>query len=256
MKTVVFQSFRTANVPDWIARCMASVRGWSQARGFDYRFLDDAFLELPPAWFRERCTHLCTVTDLARLLSARELLERYERAVWVDADMLVFDPAHLQVPEAFAACFELWPALGGDGRLVLSPRINNSLLVFVRGGYQLEMLTDAAFRIAEASGVLGKLSIGTNLLTNLGQAMPLNLLRNVGMFSPLLMQDIAAGAAAYVPGYAGALPMPLAAANLCHSLVGAEHAGATATDATCDAVLAACLQSCGEVLNRFVARQP
>ena len=45
MKTVVFQSYKTEDVPPWIATCMDGVRQWSAAKGFDYRFMDDQFFD-------------------------------------------------------------------------------------------------------------------------------------------------------------------------------------------------------------------
>ena len=45
MKTLVYQSFRTSDVPGWVTRCMKSVRGWAADRGFDYQFFDDRFFE-------------------------------------------------------------------------------------------------------------------------------------------------------------------------------------------------------------------
>jgi hypothetical protein len=39
-RTVVYQSYRTRDVPAWIATCMHTVRAWAASRGFDYRFID------------------------------------------------------------------------------------------------------------------------------------------------------------------------------------------------------------------------
>jgi hypothetical protein len=99
MKTIVYQSYRTQQVPPWITTCMGTVRAWADQQGFDYRFYDDGFFEYAPQWFRDKAQHgICPVTDLARLVVARELLAQgYERTVWVDADLLVFAPEQLRL---------------------------------------------------------------------------------------------------------------------------------------------------------------
>src|SRR5271155_4687165 len=98
-QTVVFQSYRTQNVPKWIVGCMETARGWAGMRGFDYQFLDDRFFDRVPAEFRARTTDKLILTDIARLLVTRELLEGgYERVVWIDADVAVFDPESWVLP--------------------------------------------------------------------------------------------------------------------------------------------------------------
>jgi len=54
MRTVVYQSFRTENVPAWISRCLESVRLWAGAKGYDYRFIGDEIFDLAPGWYREK----------------------------------------------------------------------------------------------------------------------------------------------------------------------------------------------------------
>jgi hypothetical protein len=45
MKALVLQSFRTVDVPAWLSSCMHSVRQWASHNQYDYRFIDDAFLQ-------------------------------------------------------------------------------------------------------------------------------------------------------------------------------------------------------------------
>lgn len=259
MKTVVYQSYRTENVPGWIAACMESVQAWAAASGFDYRFMDDSFLDLAPAWFRERCAgEICPVTDLARLVMARDLLaEGYERTVWVDADVLVFAPELMNVdtPTGCAFCFELWPWLDANGQLQCERKVNNSISVFTRGNHQLEFLIDACQRIASSKSHVDKLALGTTLLTGLAWLMPLRVLDNIGMFSPLLIQGIASGQEQWTAAYAAQLSNPLAAANMCNSLVGLHVHGHTATEAACEAVVETCLRTRGQVVNRHIRKQ-
>jgi hypothetical protein len=256
MKTVVYQSFRTERVPGWITTCMATVRSWAEASGFEYQFIDDSFFDLAPAWFRERCAgEICPVTDLARLVMARDLLASgYERTVWVDADMLVFAPQALGVAssESFAFCYEVWAYRDDANELQFNRTANNSITVFSKGNAQLDFFIDAALRIGARQPRVHKLAIGSRFLTGFVQLVPTPLLTNVGMFSPVLMNDIA-GDEVLLPAYGEQLPAPLACANLCGSLVGQAMHGSTADDAVYRKVVDKCLSTKGDVVNRHVS---
>jgi len=82
--------------------------------------------------------------------------------------------------------------------------------------------------------------------------MPMPLLTNVGIFNPILMQDIAGGQDRLLPGYAAQLPARLASANLCGSLVGQPVNGYLVQAPVYEAVVRRCLSSRGEVVNRHV----
>lgn len=79
---------------------MQSAREWAKSNHYDYRFYDDSLFDYAPDWFRKKADHHpCPVTDLARLVVARQLLtEGYDRTVWMDADMLIFDPKSMKLP--------------------------------------------------------------------------------------------------------------------------------------------------------------
>jgi hypothetical protein len=255
VKTVVFQSFRTTGVPGWMEACMRSAREWAAGRGFDYRFFDDSFLALAPAWFRERCGgELCPVTDLARLVAARQLLAAgYERTVWLDADVLVFAPEALGVDTAgFAFCLEVWPVLEADGRLDCVQQANNAISVFTRGNPQLDFLIDACLRIAAGKPRIDKVEVGTHLVSKLAGLVPMPLVTNVGIFSPVIVNDVASGTDRFVPAYAARLPSPLAAVNLCQSLVGQAVHGQVAGAAAYEKAVARLIESRGAVVNRHV----
>jgi hypothetical protein len=257
MKTVVFQSYRTTRVAGWTKTCMDSAKSWADSRGFDYRFFDDSFFELAPGWFRERCAgQICPLTDLARLVAARDFLAAgYERTVWVDADMLIFAPQSLgvEVSDGFAFCVETWTSLDAQGQPQFAQRVNNSISIFTRDNRQIDFLIDACLRIGRSKTRLDKLDAGTRLLTGLATVIPMPVLPNVGMLSPLLLRDIASGEDRFVPAYALQLRQPLAAANLCGSLVDQPLQGIAADETVYDAVVSRLLQSRGDVINRHCA---
>ena len=253
MKTIVYQSYRTQQVPAWITTCMGTVRAWAAQQGFDYRFYDDAFFDRAPQWFRDKAQQsVCPVTDLARLVVARELLAQgYQRTVWVDADLLVFAPQQLRVDlvQDFSFCHELWVWVDAAGALQLAHRVNNAITVFCAGNVQLAFFIDACLRIGRHKAQIGKLDVGTKFLSGLRAVLPYPLLENVGMLSPRMLQEIAHGQPLHLRRYAQGLLAPLACANLCGSLQGRPLQGVVPDDALYATVVGALLSSRGEVVN-------
>ncbi len=225
MKTVVYQSYRTEAVPAWIARCMETVRAWAGLRGYDYRFIDDALLGYAPEWYRDKVRgDIRLISDLARLKLAKELLDQgYERTIWMDADIVVFDAERLviDVREECAFCREVWISRGRFGRTRGLEKVNNSVSVFVKENNLLDLCILACESLVryEKGRVKGVL-VGTNFLTNLNRTVALHLLDNVGLFSPILMQELAKGGGKGIRAYMRRFGSPLYAANLCGSAVG------------------------------------
>lgn len=253
-KTVVFQSYRTHAVPAWITRCMASVKSWALQHGHDYCFVDDDMLALAPAWYRTKAgSEICPVADLGRLLLARQLLARgHERAIWIDADMLVFRPEALELTldAGYAFTHEVWVAHDRAGAVTASHRVNNSIAMFARHNPQLDFFIDACLRIAHAQPRLGKLDVGTRFLSDLRGILPFPLIEAVATLSPLLMLDLAHGESMHLDVLRRAQPQPAACANLCASLENWAAGDRATAAAIYDEVVERLLDSRGEVLNR------
>lgn len=258
MSTVVLQSYRTSDVAPWITRSLGTVRGWAESQGFAYAFLDDAFFDILPPWFRARAGgDRVIMSDLARLLHARRLLGEHERVVWVDADVTVFDPASFRVdaPEGYALCQEVWLSRAPNGQLAISPRVNNMVMVHARGNPFLDFYIHACERVARCSAVpLGKLDLGTKMLSMFHLGMPLPLLGSVALLSPLSLADVADGGGEISRIYMTRLATPVHAANLCASLSGQVIEGVTVNEALFDAAVDRLVSTRGEVLNRFLRR--
>jgi len=246
MRTVVCQSYRTTSVPPWIERCLVSVRDWAALRGFDYRFADDALLELVPDWYREKAGNtLPVVTDLARLRLIQALLaEGYERAIWLDSDILVFDPNDFEIGVTAQCAFgrEVWVQSGGGAGLRTYRNVHNAISVFVTGNSFLDFYADACESIVgrHRPGMAPQI-VGTKLLTALHNLIGFALIDDVGMFSPLVMRDIAAGGGVALDRLCGETPGRIRAANLCASLVGHTVDGVAVTanllERSCDRLL-------------------
>lgn len=256
MTTVVLQSFRTWDVPDWMRTAMASVAAWAQARGYDYRFMDDDFLRLVPDWARWRLRgQLPAVTDLARLIWARRVLDGgADRVIWADADLLVFDPARLDfAPGLGHACArQLHLYLHDDRSTEPRPGINNALMVFEAGDAFIDTYLDAALTAARGADALNMphTLLGPVLLETLAARGPLPLIEGIGLFGPGLMEAVAAGGGALTREYLRHMRAPLVAANLGQALRAlAQPARRAAFDDTYASAAARLLTSRGAVMQ-------
>ena len=251
MKTVVYQSYKPAGGPQWIAACMASVRDWAALHGFDYRFVDDGIFDLVPDWYREKAgNRIPVITDLGRLLLARDFLaEGYDRTVWLDADVLVFDAEGfvLDIAEEFAFGAETWIQRTTSGGLRAYRNVHNAVSVFCAGNSFLD------FYIHACRSVVGRLEggvppqiVGPKLLTSLHNTIGFRLIPEVAMLSPLVVADVAKGEGPALDLFRRREPGPLRAANLCSSLTGTESG---VSDETVDRACERLLETRGGILR-------
>lgn len=257
MKTLVFQSYRASNVPGWISTCLDSVRRWASTRGFQYAFVGDEIFQPLPQRFRERVNdNVVPMSDLARLLAAKSFLaDGFERVVWVDADVIVFDAERFQVPqEPFALCREIWTYRNREGQLVGDSRVNNCVAQFSRGNPFLDYYIYACNQIANhGSAQIHKTTFGTAFLTSHYAILRFPLITSVGMLSPLLMSALATRT---MDGFGDFLARHfqyrLGAANLCGSFRNMKIGGLAMDDALYEAAIASLLEQRGEILNRYL----
>ena len=262
MKTVVYQSFRTKDVPSWLEACMGSVRQWAKMRGFDYRFYDDSFFDLVPADLRPKASAFkCVLADYARLVAARDLLEEgYDRAVWVDADALIFAPASfdITITHGYAFSREVWLDRVTLGRPQFKLSVNNAVSVFCRDQKIIDFALDAAHGILRSDQPLKPVSIGTDFLSKLRNAYHFPLLNDVGIFGSEMAQRYLADDGRFLGRYMRYQMSPIYAANLCLS----KHTGgisastATSVDDDTNAVIENLQADEGRSLNRWFSPQP
>lgn len=221
MKTVVYQSYRTHDVPKWIEHCMDSVKAWAASRDYEYRFYDDRFFSYAPEWYRKKVNNdVLLVADLARLVLASKLLnEGYQRTIWIDADVIVFEPARFAIDEIkeYGFCKELWVAPDGK-KLKAWPKVNNAVMVFTEDNNFLSYYIHACQSIVQHKVEVDRRAAGTGFLTALYQLAPFELIHQVGLFSPYLMKQLAGDQNKKVlSAYAERFRHPIYAANLCAS---------------------------------------
>jgi len=224
MQTIVLQSFRTYDVPQWITICRQSVRTWAHNEGWDYEFLDDRFFTLAPEWVRHHCAgNIYAITDVCRLQWMREKLNAgYERVIWADADLLVFAPSRLNVrtQRGHAFAHELFLRLRPGGGFIPLEGMNNALMVFEQHQDILDTYLNTCFERLHSfpSGSVPRTALGPALLTELERSRPLDMLHGIGLFTLALMQEISGGGGLLTQQLVRRSPAPLGAANLCHFL--------------------------------------
>ena len=150
MRVLVIQSHRSPLPVPWIERCVDSVRAWAHDRKFDYRWSGDEIFEPLSVKLRHKTRHRKAVaSDLARLYALRAALaEGYQQAVWVDADVLVFDPDALTLPDTdHAFGRENWVQLTDSGKPRIYRRIHNAVMSFSAESSFLDFYLYSAERI-------------------------------------------------------------------------------------------------------------
>ena len=260
-KTVVFQAWVGPPAPPFVERCLASTAAWARAQGHDYRRLGEAFLDVLPAWYREALgSHIVQLTNLARLRYARQVIaEGADRAVWVDADVLVYDPSGfaLDAPDGFALCREAWIHATGDG-IDCIYGVNQAVVVADRGNALLDYLVWAhETLVRDRPGNVRQFGTASALLAAIHAATPLPLITNIAMLNPTLVREIAAGdAGPATREYVRRHGYPMQAANLTLSMAGATFEGEQATEADYDAAVDVLLRTAGAPLDLSRAYAP
>lgn len=223
MKTLVLQSHRQPLPFAWLESCLASVRQWAQAYGYDYRFIsDELFDPLAPELRNKYRQQPVILSDLARLQWIRQLLDDgYDRVVWLDADFLVFDSGRFKLPaDAYAVGREVWvQSIPNSARLKAWVKVHNAFLMFSRNNSFLDFYLETAQRLLHANqGGVPAQFIGPKLLTALHNICQLPVLETAGMLSPEVIADSLAGSGAARALFLKRSAQPPSAANLSASL--------------------------------------
>lgn len=217
--------------PAWMVRCLDSVAAWATAWGHARRVEGDApFFGRLPADVRAGAERRGPVlADLGRLLWIREELAggRWHRVAWLDADVVVFDPARLNLSAGTTHAFgrEVWVEDGANpARPRLRRHVHNAVCVFGPEDPVLPFLIHVAVGILRRAepGRTAPQIIGPKLLSHLHGVADFPLIEAVGMASPAVLHDLAGPQGRNGPAWqalASAHRAPLAALNLCASLV-------------------------------------
>jgi hypothetical protein len=223
MRTLVLQSQREPLPHTWLEPCLASVRHWAALKNFEYRFIGDELFEPLDSTFLAKVSgQIVIATDLARLLWLRDCLNQgFERVIWLDADVLVFHPQALEPLDAACAVGrEVWIQATDRGRLKAFRKVHNAFLMFRRNSAFLDFYIETAQRLVMHNNAgMPPQFIGPKLLTALHNVVQLPVQEDVGMLSPLLIEELLNEAGDALALLQRKSSHRLCAANLCSSSV-------------------------------------
>lgn len=257
--TIVVQSFRNRDVPVWIERCLSTIRHWATQSQFQYRIIGDEFFDLVPPWYRRKAgRYLTVVTDLARLLLARKCLgEGYARVVWVDADVVVFNPRGLSLDPglSYGYCREVWVKKNRSQGLSAFLKINNAACLFRDDPAASRHLDDyigaCTSLVAGLARIRDHTEVGTKLLTSWDRERALPILKGFGLINPVIMQALLTSDTETLKLFMEWQHGPLYAANLCNFFRAGGGGDRGIKDEVYSAVLDKLLEGEGSLLNRW-----
>ena len=250
--TIVIQTFRNHSIPHWIQRCLDSVRNWAQSHRHDYSLAGDEFFELcGPEYLARGDKNPRAITNLARLVATRQHLDAgYQKVIWMDADMFVFDPARLvfdfraeDMKTGYAFGREIWVDSDAQGLSVTPSSPHNAAMFFTPKAVDLDMLITLIRHIDAHRDLISNFQVGVSLLRGLQYSLMFPTISHVAMFSPVLIHAIAKREEQLLKFYAEAYRYKACAANLCLSFNVTEDLLVTAMDRL--------ESSTGNVVNRY-----
>ena len=193
MKTILLQSHHPPPRPEWIELCLQSAARWASAAGVARRFIhDELFQDLAPAFLAATSENLLPRTDIGRLHWIDRLhRDGWDRVIWLDADVLVFDPTLRFDGDAIAR--EAWISSGPTAAARVLRKVNNCAMCFDAGSPNFDRYfaaaRDAALRFTAGAS---RMALGPDLLSRLHVERPFPLHSDVAMFSPRTIDPLAA----------------------------------------------------------------
>jgi hypothetical protein len=216
-----------------------SVRAWAEHRGASYTCLDDEefFADVPPPLFE--LEWIQPATDLARLLAARRLHEGYRCSIWIDADVLIFEPRRLQlpVPRGDAAFVrEVWLRRNKKGRFFCREQVANYACSFKRRSRTLEEYIATCLEAPASAAADDRCFLGPTYLLARHSIEPLELIEHIGNLGPRVIRALIQRDIAVLDTYRQALGSAIYAANLCLSFEDGRVSGQAHNDVVADLV--------------------
>lgn len=255
MKTVIIQSFRTHDIPAWIARCLASVKAWAHASGHDHWMTDDSCFRLCGADYLSKVgDNKRSITNLARLeLIKLAHAQGYERAIWMDADIFVFDPESLRfdLTEGCAFVGETWVWHNPPRLWTIDASVNNSVVLAMDREPDIDFIIQTTRYVARHKPITSNYQVGGDIVKGLRRILRYRTLDNVGMFSQFVVHALATGREDILDMQARH-GTSVHAANLCAS----EHHAPQVPEATVMRAMDLLETTRGGVINERVAGQP
>jgi len=255
VKTLVIQSYRSHDVPEWIARCLKSVRAWADANSYDYRLSGDESFSLCGAdYLAAAGQNVRSITNLLRLLLVRQAHESgYDRAIWIDADILVFAPDALKIDltERYAFAREAWINPLGGQAWKAQAGVNNSVFACMSGEPDLDWFILTLRHIAAHRKIKTNYQLGGDLIKGLRSSLGFESLEGFGMFSPAVVDALSRKRDPVLRAQARFHGAPVYAANLC---AGPQYHPIAAAGVL--AAVDALERTRGEIVNGWLSEGP
>ena len=224
MRTILLQSHRAGPLTRWILSCLDSAAEWAAANRIERRFIHDELFEgLPEDFIAATAAEILPRTDLGRLRWIKRLHgEGWDRVIWLDADILIFDQSLSFTGDALGR--EAWIAPGLQGGFRALRKVNNAVLCFDRGSARLAryiaVAEALAARMAAGDTPVTRMALGPDILTRLHVETPFPLHPDVGMISPCMMAALVSNDPAPLRVHLAVWGGAPKAVNLCGSLSG------------------------------------
>ncbi len=226
-KVLVLQSCKSGARTGWLAECLESVKVWATRLGYSYELIGDELFDGIPADVRELLAGRgMNLADIGRATTARQRLTSgaCDRYLWIDSDVLVFDPEGLRVPltEPVVFCREFWVMEDAQRKLTVREAVNNAICLYSRGDPFLDFYIEACLRaVRHEKQKLDRLALGVRLPAALHRAYHFGLIYRAPNLSPWVIRDLLAGGGPCLTRLRDEhlrWKTPAAAANLCSSL--------------------------------------
>jgi hypothetical protein len=217
VKVIVFQS-HAKNPPIWIRRCTLSVREWTKRLGWNYRLLGDELFRGVPLAISLKARSRLPLADLGRLLWAKRLLQDWDRVIWLDSDVLVFDPNSFGIAtdNEDLVCREiLIQRRVGSAEVDALFGHNPTALMFGRKSPLLDEWLQAIENHAARSPGFGDADFGREMLAGIARKRPLTAIESIGHFNAAILREIHGSSGAALRKLMECARAPLAAGNLC-----------------------------------------
>ena len=219
----ILQSYDEKRMTPWLEGCRCSVQAWANSQGYDYLFIENELFDEVPDWYMHKVADkLPVASDLGRLQWILKLHQQYEAVVWLDIDVLVFEPEHLSVDFQGRDCIfgqELWLQIN-DSHLKTYRNVHNAYMGFRQGSSTLPFLIDTVTRLVKDvdEAYIAPQFVGPKLLGSLHNTVGFALEGRVGALSDVWVEKYLSHDEASLEMYQQQLKVPMYAANLCLSL--------------------------------------
>ncbi len=219
-RVLVLQSYKPPPWAEWRRLCINSVQEWAATKSYTYRFIGDELFAPIPEQLMSNCQGvLLPLTDIGRLLWLQKLLiEGWDRVIWLDADILIFDPP-LDIG-ADVVGREVWISKGLQDGFRAASSVNNCVVSVTKDSGLLDELLNATLSEAKNfSDPPHPRALGPDLLRRLDAETPLAVAPDIAMASPILVNALACNDPAPLSAHHSVWGGPVRAVNLCGSLI-------------------------------------